>query len=37
VAEAGPEQTIVLGIIGIARTLGMETVAEGVELESQRQ
>ncbi len=36
VAEAGPEQTIVLGIIGIARMLGMETVAEGVELESQR-
>ena len=36
VAEAGPEQTIVLGIIGIARMLGMETVAEGVELEAQR-
>ncbi len=36
VAESGPDQKIVLGIIGIARMLGMETVAEGVELESQR-
>ena len=36
VAEPGPDQKIVLGIIGIARMLGMETVAEGVELESQR-
>jgi EAL domain-containing protein (putative c-di-GMP-specific phosphodiesterase class I) len=36
VTEAGPDQTIVLGIIGIARTLGMAIVAEGVELEAQR-
>lgn len=36
VAESGPDQKIVLGIIGLARMLGMETVAEGVELESQR-
>lgn len=36
VTESGPDQTIVLGIIGIARTLGMATVAEGVELEAQR-
>lgn len=36
VAESGPDQKIVLGIISIARMLGMETVAEGVELESQR-
>ncbi|ABP64640.1 diguanylate phosphodiesterase (plasmid) [Novosphingobium aromaticivorans DSM 12444] len=36
VAESGPDQKIVLGIISLARMLGMETVAEGVELESQR-
>lgn len=36
VGESGPDQKIVLGIIGLARSLGVETVAEGVELESQR-
>lgn len=36
VGEYGPDQKIVLGIIGLARSLGVETVAEGVELESQR-
>lgn len=36
VAESGPDQKIVLGIIGLARSLGVETVAEGGELESQR-
>lgn len=36
VAESGPDQKIVLGIIGLAKMLGLETVAEGVELESQR-
>ncbi|MFY8194105.1 MAG: EAL domain-containing protein, partial [Novosphingobium sp.] len=36
VGDYGPDQKIVLGIIGLARSLGVETVAEGVELESQR-
>lgn len=36
VAEEGTDQKIVLGIIRLAQMLGVETVAEGVELESQR-
>lgn len=36
VAELGTDQKIVLGILGLAKALGMETIAEGVELESQR-
>lgn len=36
VAESGTDQKIVMGIIGLAKMLGVDTVAEGVELESQR-
>lgn len=37
VAEDGQDRKIVLGIIRLAEMLGLETIAEGVELEAQRQ
>lgn len=36
IVDQGPERTIIIAIIALARAFGLETIAEGIETETQR-